>query len=193
MRNLVILQSFCFNTVPCEILGVWIDEFSRLVVILDNNFVLSVFTYEKVFHSFSLVDTFELDQKVKEEVLLNNSVVQVFIRSETSEVYVFLKRGEVIKINTETKSIETKVLFEEKLIALEISPSTEYIAAATENFRLHLLNTDLEFLKSAELDDGDMSNKLSDNSICSDANISWRGDNQVLQHVTLVFCNSVYN
>jgi hypothetical protein len=166
--------------VPCETLGIWIDEFSKVVVILDINYILSVFSYEKLFSSFNLVDTFELAESVKKDILtIDNNVKQVLYKSENNEILVFLQKGQLIKVNTELKSIETTQLINDEVLCMEICPSLEFIAVATKSFNLLLLNNDLELVKSSDLDDGDLSSKDLDNSICKEASISWRGDNQV--------------
>ncbi len=180
MRNIVILQSYCFNMVPCETLGIWIDEFSKMVVILDINYTLTIFSYEKLFSDFNLIDTIELLEILpKDFQIQGNSVKQVFFKSENNEILIFLKTGVLLKVNIEKKNVEIVTLFTEEILCIEISPSLEFIAFATKAFKLYLFNNDMELVKSGELDDNDSSDKTLDGSICNEASISWRGDNQV--------------
>jgi len=166
--------------VPCETLGIWIDEFSKMVVILDINYTLTIFSYEKLFSDFNLIDTIELLEILpKDFQIQGNSVKQVFFKSENNEILIFLKTGVLLKVNIEKKNVEIVTLFTEEILCIEISPSLEFIAFATKAFKLYLFNNDMELVKSGELDDNDSSDKTLDGSICNEASISWRGDNQV--------------
>lgn len=188
MRNIVILQSYCFNMVPCETLGLWIDEFSKMVVILDINYTLTIFSYEKLFSEFKIVETIELMEILPENFhIQGNSVKQVFFKSENNEILIFLNNGVLLKVNIEKKNVDTITLFTDEILCMEISPSLEFIAFATRAFKLYLYNNDLELVKSGELDDNDSSDKTLDGTVCNEASISWRGDNQVKKLVISSF------
>ena len=181
MRNIVILQSFCFNMVPFEIIGIWIDEFSKVIVVLDINFIINIFSYEKLFTSFNLVETIDITELLPK--MSFTQVIQIFYKSENNEIIIFLQNGILLKLNVEKKVVDVITFVTDQILCLEISPSLEFIAVATNTFKLYLFNNELELIKSTDLDDNDLSNKTHDNSICKEANISWRGDNQVYNKI----------
>lgn len=186
MRNLILYQTHIFNLINTEPLGYHLDEFSKILVILDKNMNILIYQYEDVFTNFKLIRTLEFDAIFSNNMDLLNELISepeikfLFYKNEEESIHLILKSGKYIKINSNEKYEITNLYSEEnsKVLAVETSPNLENIILVLSNFKILLLNYEFEVVNGCDLDDGDLSNASADNNICEEASISWRGDSQ---------------
>lgn len=198
MRNLILFQNHIQNLIKTtKPLGFYIDEFSKLIVILDSNLVISIFSYEDKdsFSNFSLKHSIELDSvldfKILEELMeqgddFEKSFVKLILfKSEEDSIHLVLQNGKYIKIILNGAAKITNLLNYDnkndnaasniKILSVEISPNLEHIVVISSNFKIMLFNYDFEFLNICDLDDSDLSDSSKD-AECQEAAVSWRGD-----------------
>jgi hypothetical protein len=181
MRNLILLQTNIFKTE--EPLAFHIDEFSKVIVVLDKYLNITIYNYDDIFSKHKIQTTIELEAIFYDNIDLLQKITKetikfFYYKSEEESIHLILTSGEYIKVNPNNNKHEINNIVEnKKILCAEISPNLEFIAVALSDFKLLLLNYEFELIKSCELDDGDLSDSKMDEE-CSEASISWRGDTQ---------------
>ena len=172
-----------------------IDESSNSIILLTSD--LKIYIIEYSFLSPSNIKfEIELDSalcdysdlmlslidKIEQKI---NPCAYIFYKSEIEKIVLVFKTGEIFTIPVnEGKAKLVQKLCDEKIkneiIAFEVSPNQEYIIAILSNFKVLLLSYDsLSKTKECDLDDGDFSDIIKDNSICSKASISFKSSGDI--------------
>jgi hypothetical protein len=179
MRNLILSQTNIFKTE--EPIAIHIDEFSKVIVVMDKFLQISIYKYEDVFTNYKLESSIDLEGSLYDQVEVLSSISKetikfFYYKNEEESVSIILASGERITIDSNGKS-KIEKLTDKKVLCVEISPNLEYIAVAVNDFKLVLLNYEFELVNSCHLDDGDLSDSSKDME-CPEASVSWRGDTQ---------------
>jgi hypothetical protein len=146
MRNLILHQTNLFTLIQSEPIGFYIDEFSKVVVVLNKMLQIQIFKYDDMFSNFREENTIELEMLLyKDHDTLNDlkthSIKFFHFKNEEDTIHIILSNGKYIVVNTNEK-YETMQMFNEEVLSAEISPNLDRIAVALGNFKLMLLNYD---------------------------------------------------
>lgn len=183
MRNLSLFQANLFSLIPAEPWNFYIDEFSKIIVILDKDLKIHVFQYDDIFSIFNAIKVIELDALLYkdlefiEELNSNKSVKYLLYKNEEESVHIITRSGKHLKILSNEK-YEITTLAHSEVLCVEMSPSLEHIVVILADYKVLLLNYEFEPSNSCDLDDGDLTDVKKDNNLCTEASASWRGDSQ---------------
>jgi hypothetical protein len=184
MRNLILWQTNISTLIPDKIIGFYIDEFSKVIVVLDKELRINIFQYEDIFSNVNNVKTIFLDSTLSndmetlEDLNKENMLKYLLYKNEEESIHILTRSGKYIKIFfNETYEI-IPISDKSEILAAEISPTLENILVVLSDFKILLLNFDFEIINSCDLDDGDNSDPSIDGNICEEASISWRGDSE---------------
>jgi len=178
MRNFLIQQTFIQTLVPSKPISFWLDEFSKIVVILDSELQVSVFTYDEIFAIFKLELFIDLNLVIKNDESLLKEIAttkQIIYKNEDNIVFIFTESGKRVKITNNHESLQVT---DKDIIAVDLSPNQENLVIISQDFKLYLFNFDFELINCCDLDDGEQSDVSFDKNVCKEASITWRGDNQ---------------
>ena len=210
MRNLILHQIHVQNLLKNDSkidnlhpIGYWLDEFSKILVIIDSEFKILIFSYENSdpFSNFTLKRTIELEEVLSRnsqgleilsylmsfisetpEIDLSNSAIKILIyKNEDESLHMLLSSGIYINLDTTTEKFIIDSFLppscDTKILCAELSPNLENILIVASDFKIMLINYEFEIIIDwKDLDDGDMSDISKDNFICKEASASWRGD-----------------
>lgn len=197
MRNLSILNQKKLELTikdlvkeSSEILSIFLDEISKILVILTRSEIL-VFSFKDE----DFMNLFSLDKKNLIKLIpfnkqltsrlsnLKECNIRLFVyKNEEETFHILLDSGAYISnkaFSIQEQTIEqiNDLDEESKLVSAKCSPNLENIVLVYDNYTILLLNYEFEVLNRAELDDGE-GTKDCKLDVLDYAEISFRGDGQ---------------
>lgn len=178
MRNLIINQTIT-SFLTEEPVFYWVEEFSKRIVIVNENFEIQVFEFKDNFDEIESTVLIDISDKIEDKLLLEELKRTKFIvfKAEDELISFFTLNCMVIDVYFDGSVKSNKLLEGTKFVAGKLSPNLEIIALVTADFTVHLLDYSYNVLDYCPLDDDDMSDSKADGT-CKEATVTWRGDSQ---------------
>jgi hypothetical protein len=189
MRNLILLnlKELQLETKD-KILEIYIDELSKLIVLLSSQNII-VYSYDKVdfmsnfsFTPENITKKIPLNKNIT-KILDSNVKIKLFIyKIEEETFHIMLDSGEYIRNKSfshqQQDCDKLNDLDEDRgIVSVKISPNLEHIVVVYDNYTILLLNYEFDVLNRVELDDGEGTKNLS-TELLESADISFKGDGE---------------